>query len=325
MKLATLAAGIVFGFGAERLAAGRMHRQSDHEGAGPEELVLPQTTHLVETSDGAVISVIEISSENATRPLILLHGVTLRASVWHKQFELADQFRVFAVDLRAHGSSTSGSKGPGIGANAADLALLLEHFDLDGAIVVGHSMGGMILGRFLVDFPQVAQQRVAAAGFVSTAARNPARVPTRLLSPLAGGLGKFADAYPGLARFLSRVPPSDLGEAAVRATFGRAARSADVRETALNFEALPPEDLLAIAPSIFEHDVVAGLKTVSLPSAIIVGSHDPLTEVSESELLAEVLANSTLTICDQAGHQLMLERPAEVNEMIRELARRVRQ
>ncbi|MBX3287294.1 MAG: alpha/beta fold hydrolase, partial [Actinobacteria bacterium] len=74
--------------------------------------------HHLPTPDGGSIHAIELGSG---RPLVLLHGVTLRADVWAPQFhQLADRFRVVAVDLRGHGESTAGSAGYGIPRLAED-------------------------------------------------------------------------------------------------------------------------------------------------------------------------------------------------------------
>ena len=51
-------------------------------------------------------------------------------------------------------------------------------------------------------------------------------------------------------------------------------------------------------------------------------TRNPLTPVRESRRLAAALSDSTLEIVPGAGHQLMLERPDEVNEMLRGLLAR---
>ncbi len=314
VKIGTLVAGIALGYGVERLTL-RKIRGSSAEADEVDEVgpLVDHVTHDVPSHDGGMIRLIEAGSGPA---VILLHGVTLRAEIWHHQFALAEHFRVFAIDLRAHGGSQAGSDGLSIQANAQDLVTLLEYFDLNQATIVGHSMGGMVLGRFLVDYPDVVSARVGAVGFVSSAGRNPARVPIGVLAPLSKRLGAVARARPRLARRIAQVPPSDLGEIAVRSTFGVAAHPDDVRAAALAFEALAPEDLLDIAPSIFQHDVLGELGSVAIPAGVIVGSRDPMTEPRESELLAEAIPGATLEVLADAGHQLMLERAEEVNDFI---------
>lgn len=311
-----LAAGLIVGAGAERLATRHLR---PGESVAPEVDEAELHHHHLTTADGGVLHVVEVGSGP---PLVLLHGVTLRADVWHHQRVLADEARVLSVDLLGHGESVSGTDGPSIEAGADALAGLLVTLDLEGAVIVGHSMGGMILGRFLVDHPELVRSRVAGVGFVASAGRNPGGRPIRFLKPMAGQLRRVAERYPKLLRTVANIPPNDLGQILVRSTFGRAPDSSDVREIVAAFESMGIEELLSIAPSLIDHDVLEELGSVSIPAAVIVGSRDALTPPAESRLLASRLQDATLEIVPDAGHQLMLERPDEVNEMLRALLAR---
>ena len=80
----------------------------------PELFDLPDgiVHHHLPTPDGGVVHAIE---KGAGRPIVLLHGITLRSDVWAPQFhQLADRYRVIAVDLRGHGESVAGSSGFGL-------------------------------------------------------------------------------------------------------------------------------------------------------------------------------------------------------------------
>ncbi len=96
------------------------------------------TRRTVATPDGGELHVIE---RGEGRPLVLLHGITLRADVWAPQFhQLAGRYRVIAPDLRGHGRSTAGSDGFGLLRLATDVATLLDALDLHEVVLVGHSM-----------------------------------------------------------------------------------------------------------------------------------------------------------------------------------------
>ena len=64
--------------------------------------------------------------------------------------------RVIAFDPRGHRRSTIGSAGIGSESMAADDAAVLEHFDVRDAVLVGHSTGGFIAIRALLDHPELA-------------------------------------------------------------------------------------------------------------------------------------------------------------------------
>jgi pimeloyl-ACP methyl ester carboxylesterase len=186
----------------------------------------------------------------------------------------------------------------------------------------------MVVGRFVADHlldqqeDDPLQARVAGLGFISTAGRSPVGLANGLLQNASAPAKAFAARFPGLTNRLASIPDNDLGQILVRSTFGKRPDLRDVRETVAAFELLEIDQFLDAAPSILDHDVLDALAGCDLPSAIIVGSRDPLTPVRESRRLASVLRDATITVVPDAGHQLMLERPDEVNEMLRALLAR---
>ena len=139
---------------------------------------------------------------------------------------------------------------------------------------------------------------------------------------MAAPLQGVARRFPGLSRRIADVPGNDLGHILVRSTFGASPDPADIMETVDAFESIEIDDFLAAAPSILDHDVLRDLRRWELPAAVIVGSRDPLTPPKFSRALAAALPNAELEIVPGAGHQLMLERPDEVNDMLRSLLAR---
>ena len=319
MNWLSLGAGVLAGAAAEQFATRSFRRESESVATPrPERSINIE----IPTPDGGVIRGV---GAGQGPPLILLHGITLRADVWHRQWELVDEARVIAVDLRGHGLSEAGREGASIEANADDLALLLETLDLEGAVIAGHSMGGMVLGRFIADhwlLNDEVQARVAGIGFISTAGRSPVGLANGLLQNASVPAKSLAARFPALANRLTSIPDNDLGQILVRSTFGKRPDVRDVRETADAFESIEIDQFLDAAPSILDHDVLDALGRCDLPASIIVGSRDPLTPVRESRRLAKALPDAAMTVVADAGHQLMLERPDEVNEMLRALLAR---
>lgn len=319
MNWLSLGTGLLVGLAAEQFATRSFREVNESVPTPRPELAVDIE---IPTPDGGCIRGVEAGTGP---PLILLHGITLRADVWHRQWELTDEARVIAVDLRGHGLSEAGSEGASIEANANDLALLLETLDLEGAVIAGHSMGGMVLGRFVADHwleDASMHARVAGLGFISTAGRSPVGLANGLLQNASVPAKSFATRFPRVASRLASIPDNDLGQILVRSTFGKRPDLRDVRETAAAFESLEIDQFLDAAPSILDHDVLDSLADCDVPAAIIVGSRDPLTPVRESRRLANALPDATITVVSDAGHQLMLERPDEVNEMLRTLLSR---
>ena len=79
--------------------------------------------------------------------------------------------RVIAFDQRGHGRSTLGSEGSGSAAMAGDYVAILEHFDVRDGVLVGHSMGGFVAIRAMLDHPDLAQRLCGLILFATWAGR----------------------------------------------------------------------------------------------------------------------------------------------------------
>ncbi|HEX8498017.1 MAG TPA: alpha/beta hydrolase [Actinomycetales bacterium] len=97
----------------------------------------------VELADGTTISA-QVWGEAGGPPLVLLHGLGEQASTWDEVApQLATRFRVVALDLRGHGSSTWA--GPySFTLMRDDVLGVLGALGLDDVVLVGHSMGGVV-------------------------------------------------------------------------------------------------------------------------------------------------------------------------------------
>ena len=80
-------------------------------------------------------------------------------------------YRVIAFDQRGHGRSTIGSAGIGSETMAADDAAVLDHFDVHDGVLVGHSMGGFVAIRAVLDHPEIPQRLRVLVLFATWAGR----------------------------------------------------------------------------------------------------------------------------------------------------------
>src|SRR5437879_6370866 len=84
-------------------------------------------------------------------PVILIHGYPLNGSSWEKQIPmlLASGHRVITYDRRGFGKSSQPTSGYNYDTFAEDLHKLVTHLNLDGYSLVGFSMGGGEVARYL--------------------------------------------------------------------------------------------------------------------------------------------------------------------------------
>jgi len=87
-------------------------------------------------------------------PLVVMHGLFGSARNWHSiARRLADDYRVFAVDLRNHGAAPW-TDTMTFADMVGDLEAFLDEHHLDEAILLGHSLGGKTAMLFALAHPE---------------------------------------------------------------------------------------------------------------------------------------------------------------------------
>lgn len=300
--------------GARRVRAGT-DPAVDHLRPAPPDVV----HRTIPTPDGAVLHVAE---RGRGRPLLLLHGVTLQWWVWGAQFNtLADRYRVLAWDMRGHGRSTVGSEGITLEAIADDIATVVEELDLRDVILVGHSMGGMALGRFCARHEDLMVERCGGLMFLDTSAA-PLALPARLEGNARAEELVRRVAYAGTSRPRVRYswPDSTPSVLMARSAFGRSPSAAAVLDVREMLSVMDQDNLVAAGRAIVDHDVRSDLAHVKVPAMVVVGSADRLTPVSHARVLAEAIPGSVLEVLPGIGHQTMQEDPLRFAELVDELS-----
>lgn len=87
------------------------------------------------------------------RPVILIHGWPLSGKAWEKQVPALQQagFRVITYDRRGFGGSDKSAQHYDYGALAADLAAIIDEKQLTDVSLVGFSMGGGEVAKYIAD------------------------------------------------------------------------------------------------------------------------------------------------------------------------------
>jgi pimeloyl-ACP methyl ester carboxylesterase len=100
------------------------------------------------------VSVLEWSPTNYVSTILCLHGSCQTAHTWDdfadNLLKLSNQYRIIAVDLRGHGDS-SHCDTYGINDFVNDLVTFVESKELKDYVLMGMSLGGMIVMRALID------------------------------------------------------------------------------------------------------------------------------------------------------------------------------
>lgn len=104
---------------------------------------------------------LHIVQKGEGRPILFLHGNSFNHEVWKKQFDSdkLKNYRLIAYDLRGHGRSVKFNDRErahlqySLSLHAEDLREVIKQLGLKDAVVVGWSLGGNVLLRYLADNP----------------------------------------------------------------------------------------------------------------------------------------------------------------------------
>lgn len=247
-------------------------------------------------------------------PVVFAHGYTARISEWNFVWDelQARGFRVIAFDQRGHGQSTLGSDGVGSEPMAADLAAVLQHFDVRDGVLVGHSMGGFVTIRAVLDHADLAQRLRGLVLFATWAGRILDGAPqNRLQIPLL---------QHGILQRLMRNKTVGMLFGAAQCGTRPSPTMISVFIEYFNKHMDEHGPLLPIVWAFSREDRYPRLAEIAVPTVVMVGSADRTTPPSHSRRLAEGIPGARLVSVPDAGHLLNWEAPDELVEVIESFA-----
>jgi lipase len=142
-------------------------------------------------------------------PVLAIHGISSSHRAWPMVAARLPDSRVIAPDLRGRGRSNQLPPPWGIRDHADDMARVLDAFEVDRAVVVGHSMGGFVAVRTADQHPD----RVAALVLVDGGLPLPrpsgiaeADLPAVLLGPAGERLSRVYPSREAYSAFWREHP-----------------------------------------------------------------------------------------------------------------------
>jgi len=246
----------------------------------------------------------------AGRPVLFAHSMLMSSAMWQNQLSyLADHgYRAVAYDRRGHGRSDDPGRGYDFDTLADDLAAVIEHLDLTDVTLVGHSMGGGEVVRYLTRHGARRASSIALVGstvpHLEVDDASVEALLTRLRTDYAGWVADNADLSFGLDG-PGDVPPIER-EATIREWLSVSLQAA-VTCTAANVAA----------------DFRPELRSIHLPALVIHGDADAFAPLPWcGRRTAELLPTAHLVIYEKASHMLHLSHRARLNADLLEFVRR---
>ena len=238
-------------------------------------------------------------------PVVLLHPFPCDHEFWNPVAGVLDsRYRLILPDLRGHGDSEIG-EGPALmQKHASDIARVLDAAGVGKAVFVGCSIGGYILFEFWRCF----RARVTSLALCDTRPQaDTAEGRANRLKAAAAVLEQ------GTEPFIESMIPKLMGRTTV------ATRPDLVDGAHAMMRKMSAEDISLVLRGMAERpDSVADLKSINVPTLIVIGEEDVLSTVADGELMRQNIAGSQLKVIPKAGHYAPREQPEAVGPLLRQ-------
>ena len=246
-------------------------------------------------------------------PVVLIHGWPLSGRSWENQVPALVEagYRVIAYDRRGFGSSSQPWGGYDYDTFAADLDRLLQHLDLREVALVGFSMGGGEVVRYLGVYgsDRVAKAVLAAAvpPYLFKSGDNP-----------AGALDDDAIAGFEAGVKSDRLAFLDQFASGFFSAAGRLKVSEAQRQYARDIAAFAsPKATLDCIKAFGRTDFRGDLEKVTVPTLVIHGDSDAIVPFEASgKRSAEAIDGSELVLIEGGPHGINASHAEQFNQAL---------
>jgi non-heme chloroperoxidase len=255
--------------------------------------------HLFETRDHTHIY---YKDWGTGQPIVFSHGWPLSSDAWEDQmsFLSSNGYRCIAHDRRGHGRSSQPWVGNDMDTYVDDLAQLIVHLDIKGAVHVGHSTGGGEAARYVARHGK--KREVSGLVIVDgvpplmlKTPNNPAGTPIEVFDGLRAGL--HADR----SQFWKDFSAPFYGANRDGAKVSQGLRDSFWLQGMLCGYPGAYDCIKAFSETDFTED----LKMIDVPTLIIHGDDDQIVPIAASAMLSsKLIKNAELKIYKGAPHGL---------------------
>ncbi|MBL3655204.1 alpha/beta fold hydrolase [Fulvivirga sediminis] len=246
------------------------------------------------------------------QPVVFIHGWPLNHDMWKFQMqELSQQnFRCIAYDRRGFGQSDKPKSGYDYDTLAADLNALLTQLDLNNVILVGFSMGGGEVVRYITNHGSDRISKIvllsSIAPFLLKTVDNPEGVPESALNELAANIKNDRAAF--FNDFFKSFYGADQG--------------LDVSQPVLDwtYQMAMEADLNATLESINtwgKTDLRKEIQNIQVPALVIHGKKDTTVPIkATADQATKLLPSAEYIVYDNAAHGSYYNMMENINKSI---------
>lgn len=257
--------------------------------------------------DGAKIHAIDTGPRHA-QLAILIHGWSSSSFAMSPLIPLLSRrFRCMAVDLPGYGESPPLRERATIGRYAQIIGRLITGLSEHPAVLVGHSMGGMISATLALQIPQLVDRMVLLCPTIS--GRLSFWINT-FVSPIT-----MLERFPLFSRLLALLEPSMLyvtDSLMKPASFAERSAISEADYLRLRADARRPGQGRVRAEcfvAMRNQDLSGRLRELETPALVIWGAEDNTVPLRDAGVIADEWRSADLRIVPKAGHWPHFETP----------------
>src|SRR2546430_3597759 len=252
-------------------------------------------------------------------PVILIHGYPLSSASWEKQIPalLSAGHRVIAYDRRGFGKSSQPTTGYNYNTFAEDLHKLITHLNLKKFALIGFSMGGGEVARYIGKYGSQEVSKAVIIGGVPPYLLKTSGNPEGVDAGVFEGIQKavVADRYAFFTEFFKNFYNTDvllgkrISEQAIQASWNTAAIASATAS-------------LACVPTWHE-DFRNDVARIDVPTLVIHGEADRIVPLSAAgQKTAKLVKGARLVAIKDGPHCVLWTHAEEVNtELVNFLGR----
>jgi len=250
------------------------------------------TLSTTRSKDG--VELVWSATGNGEPALVFIHGFAGDKNQFTGQVDaFAGRHRVITLDLAGHGESGHDRANWGAAAFADDVIAVMDVAGVDEAILIGHSMGGIVMLEVANRYPE----RVRGLVAIDTLQNIEALFPPGMLDQLVEGMQQaFVPTMEGFARALM-VEDTDPTLAA---------------RLVSEFVGMRPESAIGVMSSLTAIDVMPLFENLNVPFYAINSDMQPTNRAALEARLARV----EVEVIEKVGHFPQLEATEKFNEAL---------
>lgn len=260
---------------------------------------------------GADVNYVELGEG---KPVLFVHGISGSWQNWLETLpHLAHGHRAIALDLPGFGASPMPDWDVDMPAYGRVLHDFCEKLGIEGATIVGNSMGGLIAAEAATAMPGRFERLVlvSAAGIINTWSPEERAVATawawKTFGPHFADRGRWIVAHPRARQIV----------------FGPFLRYPNRLRADLLFEQIRSgleraEGFGEALHAVIRHDIRERLGEIEMPTMIVWGQSDRVVPMGAALSYHRRIPHSRLEIFERTGHVPQLERPLRFNTLLEE-------